>query len=350
MIETRKVRVVIIEDDEFMLMVYHDIIKEIKNINFEVQTFQLLNEGINKINNTIFDVLLLDLNLPDSTYIETIERIPALSILLPVIIMTSTDDELLALKTMNMGSQDYLLKTNLDKAIFLRSVLFAIERHQLRNQLRIEKERSDLLLRNILPFSIAEELKHFGKVKANQFQEVSVLFVDFAKFTSLSENMNPMVLVDELNACFSYFDEIMERFNLEKIKTIGDSYMCAGGIPIAYKDHTLNIIKAAFEIRQFIEHRFNQKLSNGLPYWRARIGIHVGPVIAGVVGSKKFTYDIWGDTVNTASRMESSGEVGKINISGSTYELIKNDFNCEYRGKIQVKGKGEIDMYFVENL
>jgi class 3 adenylate cyclase len=350
MIEHRTIKVLIVEDDEFITMVYLDQLKDVSNITFEIDTVSIFKDGIEAIENKTYDVLLLDLNLPDSNYSQTIEKIPSLSAKLPVVIMTSTNDEVLALKTMNMGSQDYLIKTKLERTLFIRSVLYAIERNQLRLQLQDAKDKSDALLRNILPESIAEELKNNGKVTAKYFENVSVMFIDFTNFTELSSSMNPNELVEELNICFSFFDEITKELCLEKIKTIGDAYMCAGGIPDENSHHVKNIIKAALRINSFMEERYNEKKILNKKYWNCRIGIHVGPVVAGVVGSRKFTYDIWGDTVNTASRMETASQMGKINISGPVFEQVKNEFNCTHRGKISAKGKGEIDMYFVESV
>jgi class 3 adenylate cyclase len=153
-----------------------------------------------------------------------------------------------------------------------------------------------------------------------------------------------------LDGCFSQFDEICKHNNLEKLKTIGDAYMCAGGIPVSNSSHPVDICLAALEFRSFMIQMGDIKKALGLPFWELRMGIHTGPVTAGVIGTNKFTYDIWGDTVNTASRMESSGEAGKINISGSTYNLVKNLFQCNHRGKVQAKGKGEVDMYFLERI
>lgn len=188
-----------------------------------------------------------------------------------------------------------------------------------------EKEKSDALLRNILPQSIADELKERGSIKARHYDEISVMSDDFVNFTGVSNEMNPEELVSELHTCFSAFDEITEKFKLEKIKTIGDAYMCAGGIPNASPNHVQNIVKAAFEMSAFIENRYNSKQAEGKPYWRARIGIHNGSVVAGVVGSTKFTYDVWGNTVNAAARIESQSAPGRVNISETVYDLVKQD-------------------------
>ncbi len=209
-----------------------------------------------------------------------------------------------------------------------------------------EKDRSDNLLLNILPEETAKELKDNGKVLAKKFESVTVLFSDFKGFTKYSENLSPEALVETIDFYFSKFDEITEKYGLEKIKTIGDAYMCAGGLPFPTEDHAHKMIKAAFEIAEFVDE--TKKNENALgKIFDIRIGINTGPVVAGVVGSKKFAYDIWGDTVNVASRMESMSEPGKVNISENTFALIKEDFDCEYRGEIEAKNRGKLKMYFV---
>ena len=219
-----------------------------------------------------------------------------------------------------------------------------------KKQLQVEKDRSEKLLLNILPAEIAEELKQNGSVNAKDFNLASILFTDFKSFTQTAESMTPQDLVEEINVCFKAFDEITEFYKIEKIKTIGDAYMAAGGIPVPDKNSLLNIVLAGLEMQEFVTKR---KLENDIlnkPSFEMRLGIHAGPIVAGIVGIKKFQYDVWGDTVNTASRLESNGKVGKVNISESLYQHIKDldIFTFEYRGKIDVKGKGEINMYFVE--
>jgi class 3 adenylate cyclase len=219
-----------------------------------------------------------------------------------------------------------------------------------RKEIELEKEKSDNLLLNILPVEIAEELKEKGSADTRLIDFVTVLFTDFKGFTALSEILSSQDLVKEINICFSTFDHIMEKHNIEKIKTIGDSYMAAGGLPTVNETHAQDVVKAALEIQQFMLDLAEKKKANNEPFFEIRIGVHTGPVIAGIVGVKKFQYDIWGDTVNTASRMESSGNVGKVNISESTYQIVKNndEYSFESRGKIEAKGKGLLEMFFVE--
>ena len=209
-----------------------------------------------------------------------------------------------------------------------------------------EKNRSDNLLMNILPEETAFELKQNGKVIAKRFDMVSVLFTDFVGFTEFSEKLDPEKLVESIDYYFSKFDEIIEKYDLEKIKTSGDSYMCAGGLPFETADHAHKMIHAAQEILDFVNQSFGDTAHNKTRF-EIRIGINTGTVVAGVVGTKKFAYDIWGDTVNIASRMETNSLPGKINISENTYQLIKESFDCEYRGEVEVKNRGIMKMYFV---
>ena len=215
-------------------------------------------------------------------------------------------------------------------------------------ELAKEKEISDQLLLNILPYEISQELKANGSSKPRFFDTVTVLFTDFKDFSRISAGLSPQVLVDEIDFYYSQFDSIITKHGLEKIKTIGDSYMCAAGLPIPDNDHAIKAANAAMEIRDFIAEQGKMRKKDGRPYFDIRIGMHSGPVVAGIVGIKKFAYDIWGDTVNVAARMESKAEPGKINISESTYNLIKSHFHCENRGAIEVKHKGQVEMYFIK--
>lgn len=206
------------------------------------------------------------------------------------------------------------------------------------------KRKSDELLLNILPVEVADELKETGGAKAKHFDNVTVLFTDFVNFTNIAETLSPQELVNELHACFKAFDDIIDKHGIEKIKTIGDAYLAVCGLPHADEQHPQKVVQAALEIVAFMQNRHQQF---GNKTFEIRIGINSGSVVAGIVGVKKFAYDIWGDTVNTAARMEQNSEAGRINISGSTYELVKDKYSCTHRGKISAKGKGEIDMYFV---
>ncbi len=249
----------------------------------------------------------------------------------------------------------YLLALQVSAAIrnaknFEEMNLLLAEMHQVYAQLHSEQRKSDELLLNILPRKIADELKQTGKIKPVYYESASVLFTDFKDFTKLAEQLTPEALVDELDYCFSYFDMVIEAHSLEKLKTIGDSYMCVGGIPTTTSTHAVDAVLAALHIQAFMDWRRQEKMLNNQPYWEIRIGIHSGSLLAGVIGKKKFSYDVWGDAVNIASRMESASIPGAINISQATFELVKDFFECEYRGKVAARNKGDIDMYFVKGI
>lgn len=265
--------------------------------------------------------------------------------------LKQTEVDLLTQKTKN--NRIVMAATGI--ALFLIGLLaFGLfRRNKFINRTRViiedERNKSDKLLRNILPEETAQELKRSGKVEAKRFESVTVLFTDFKDFTKYSENLTPEKLVKSIDFYFSRFDEIIEKYGLEKIKIIGDSFMCAGGLHFDTTDHALKMTLASFEMLQFVE---DTKLINNseIAHFDVRIGINTGPVVAGVVGTKKFAYDIWGDTVNVASRMESTSKEGKINITENTYRLIKDYFVCKYRGQIEVKNKGCMKMYFVNSI
>ena len=240
-------------------------------------------------------------------------------------------------------------------ALFLLMGAIAIHQRMIRNRrakktIEKEKDRSEKLLLNILPSEIAKELKEKGKADPRKFEMVSILFSDFEDFTQLSEKLDAKELVEEINACFKPFDAICAKYGIEKIKTINDTYMASGGLPVPDNDSVKNTVLAGLEMQEFIINRKKTRESEGKVYFEMRVGIHTGSVIAGIVGDTKFQYDIWGDAVNTASRVESSGEAGKVTISVSTYEVLKDNpiFKFQSRGKVKVKGKANMEMWFVE--
>ena len=265
---------------------------------------------------------------------------------LGVILMTIS----LALIFEKEKQQAFQVVDDINKEMKIKNTLLEQQSNELsfqKSQIEKEKEKSDRLLLNILPAQVAEELKNNGKAIARSYEQVSVLFSDFVGFSKISKRLSPSQLVDLIDFYYRNIDKIIEKHNLEKIKTIGDSYMCVGGIRGKTKNHKKNIIAAALKIQQFLEAEKIRRSQINATFFEARIGIHIGPVIAGVVGEKKFAYDIWGDTVNLAARMEATGEPGKVNISEQTYELVKKDFKCTPRGKVTAKNIGEVEMYFV---
>lgn len=321
--------------------------------------------------------ILLDVMMPEMDGFETCRRLKAqLSTAdIPVIFITALVSIQDKLNAFGVGGVDYITKPfqaeevlarvsthlriqELQRDLQERNILLQeeiVERKKLhealeRNMadLEREKQKTDTLLLNILPQEIAEELKHTNKVEPKYFESVSVMFTDFVGFTKIAEKLTPRELIAALDQYFSFFDTVVEKYQLEKLKTIGDSYMCAGGVPVPNTTHAVDVVMAALDMQAFFVRQQQQmRLQRDLCCFDMRIGINSGPLMAGVVGKKKFVYDVWGDTVNLAARLESSGESGKVNISRHTYELVKEYFECEYRGKITAKNKGEIDMYFV---
>ena len=267
--------------------------------------------------NKLYGIIYLENNISIGAFTE--ERLKVLNLLS---------------SQMAISIQNALLYANMEEKVEQRTV-----------ELRLEKKKSDDLLMNILPEQVANELKVKGYAEARQFDYATVLFTDFVNFTTISESLTPKELVSEIHLYFTAFDEIIERNGLEKIKTIGDAYLAVAGLPNEDADHALHAANAAMEILAFVTRR---KAAGAL--FDIRAGLNTGPVIAGIVGVKKFVYDIWGDTVNTAARMETHSEPGKINISASTYNCLSESFNCTYRGKIDAKNKGKIDMYYLNEI
>jgi len=258
------------------------------------------------------------------------------------------------LQDLNIRRQK-LIKYAFLAGMFLVLTITVIVYRNYRSKVKVNKildsQKAEIegLLLNILPSEVAKELQHSGHATPRFYESVSVLFTDFKGFTTIADSLSPQEVVSELDSCFVAFDEIVEKYKIEKIKTIGDSYMCAGGIPVKSEDHAERIIDAGLEIGKLMQLRNHKRHEEGLAPWELRIGIHVGPVVAGIVGKNKYAYDIWGTTVNIASRMESNGVPGQVNISAATYELVKDKYECTYRGKIFAKNIGDIDMYFVHS-
>jgi class 3 adenylate cyclase len=348
--------------------------------NYNIYTALSGEEGIDILSKTDIHVIVTDQRMPHMTGVQFLQHIPDAQDNVKIILTGFSDMESI-IEAINTGKvYRYItkpwdkdeLKITIDNAI--ETVMLRRDNKHLIQELRehneqleekvrlrtqeIEKQKqiieaaksqSESLLLNILPAEIADELKQFGKSYARKHEQVSVLFADIKGFTFIAEKLTPVKLVTQLDEVFGAFDNIIAKYGMEKIKTIGDAYMCASGLPLADNENAVKSVKAALDMQQFIKEFGAANKIQNLPVFEIRVGIHTGPLVAGVVGLRKFAYDIWGDAVNLASQMEQHSEVGKVNISGETYSLIKDTFNCTYRGKIEAKSKGQVDMYFVES-
>jgi class 3 adenylate cyclase/AmiR/NasT family two-component response regulator len=325
------------------------------------------------------DIILLDIDMPGMNGFEVCKRLkenPETQDI-PVIFLTANTDKKTIVEGFRLGASDFMtkpfdpgelmvrVKTQLEltesrqrletivQQLELSSALLkqsGEEMNRQKNAIEQERKTANDLLLNVLPEYVAKELQEKGQVTPRHFPIATVLFADLVNFSRLSKGLSPSEMVDELNTLFVGFDEIIERNHMEKIKTIGDGYMAAGGLPVQNNTNPVDAVKSGLEMVAFMQHVKNSNERTGKPVWDIRIGIHTGDLIAGVIGKSKFVYDIWGISVNTASRMESAGEAGKVNISGITYQLVKDKFVCERRGNIEVKNMGKMDMYFVEGL
>jgi class 3 adenylate cyclase/FixJ family two-component response regulator len=349
--------------------------------NYNIYTALSGEEGMDILSKNDIHVVVTDQRMPNMTGVQFLQHIPPEKDNIRIILTGFSDIESI-IEAINTGMvYRYItkpwdkdeLKITIDNAIEtimlrrnnkhlieeLKEYNEQLEEKVLLRTKEIEKQKeiieaaklqSDSLLLNILPGEIADELKKFGKSYARKHDQVSVLFADIKGFTSIAEKLTPVKLVTQLDEVFGAFDNIIAKHGMEKIKTIGDAYMCACGLPLADNENAIKSVNAALDMQQFIKGFGAANKIQNLPVFEIRIGIHTGPLVAGVVGLKKFAYDIWGDAVNLASQMEQHSEPGKVNISGETYSLVKNSFNCTYRGKIEAKSKGEVDMYFVDSV
>jgi adenylate cyclase len=339
--------ILVVEDEKIIAL---DISNTLRRLGYSVAGVVSSGEEVMEMTErTKPDLVMMDIMLEgDMTGIEA-AQILSQKYSLPVVFLTALTDEATLQKAKTTNPFGYILKPYDEKSLH-SAIEMALYKHKVEKELQIktieleeEKKRTDILLKNILPEEIVNEIKTDGAVKPRFHDEVSILFTEFCDFDLLTSQVRPDLLLKELNDVFGNFDNIVQKYGLEKMKTIGDSYMIAAGLPQKMKDHAEKLVIAALEMRNYILDRNKVKEIK----LNIRIGIHTGPVVAGIVGLRKFTYDVWGDTVNIASRMTSGCDPQKINISGDTYSLIKDKFDCEYRGKLNAKGRGEIDMYFV---
>jgi len=317
-------------------------------------------------------VILQDLVMPGVNGLDLVRayRADDATKRVPIIVLSSKEEAATKAESFAAGAHDYIVKLP-DKLELLARIqhhsdafVHRIERDeayemllqqqellgQLLEKVSEEKQRSENLLLNILPEAVASELKEGGVVRAMRFELAGVLFADFCDFTAISHTMSAHELVSELNECFSAFDRIAMAHGVEKLKTIGDGYLCVSGVPESRPDSLVSLARAALEIRDHIAVRRREKMAGGSPYWDVRIGVHCGPLVAGVVGLHKFAYDVWGDTVNLASRLESAGVPGRVNISDEFRAHLPAGAVCEARGLVAVKGKGMVEMYFLDSL
>lgn len=341
-------RVLIVDDNE----VNRDLlVRRLKRQGYDVLVASNGFEALELMRSTPLDLVLLDIMMPQMNgyqVLETLKADPALRYI-PVIMISAVNDIESIVRCIELGAEDYLSKPF--NPVLLRARINAcLEKKRLRDQeqaylkkLAAEQEKSEQLLLNILPAPIAARLKQGESTIADSFADVTVLFADIVNFTKLSANLSPSELVEILNQIFSVFDELAERYELEKIKTIGDAYMVVGGLPTPRPDHAEAIAQMALEMQQIVG---DFSLKPGQPL-QMRMGINTGPVEAGVIGTRKFAYDLWGDTVNTANRMESHGVAGKIQVTAATYERLRDKYQFEERGVIEVKSKGKMTAYFL---
>jgi class 3 adenylate cyclase len=366
--ELDKPSILYIDDEEDNLIVFKSAFRRI----YKVFTAISGEEGLEIMSNEDIALVITDQRMPRMTGTQFLQNLPENGEVIRMILTGYSDVEAV-IDAINTGkvyryitkpwSKDEL-KITLDNAIEafrlrrtnkkliqeLKDANEYLEQKVMERTVEVSTQKLEIenLLLNILPVETAQELKVKGSATPREYELVTVLFTDFKDFSLIAESLSPQELVAELNAYFMAFDEIIEKHNLEKIKTIGDAYMCAGGIPLPNQTHPADAVRAGLAIQKYMEAENEKKKARGALPWYLRIGIHTGPVVAGVVGRKKFAYDIWGDAVNVASRMESCGEAGKVNISDTTYKFVKDHYNCFYRGKVSAKNKGEVDMYFVE--
>ena len=342
-------RVLIVEDET---IIARDLARTMKKFGYDV--VDVVSSGEEVIGRTIElepNLILMDIKLSGKmSGIEAADEIKKI-IDIPIIYITAYADKETIQKAKLTEPFAYIVKP-FDEKSLNTSIEIAVYKHHIGKKLRErtieleeEKKKSDILIHNILPKQIVKELRETGIIKPRDYKMVTLLFTDFQDFSTLSSKMQPNELVSELNDIFKHFDEIVDECCLEKLKTIGDSYMAGGGFPEECSDHALKVVKAAIEMQDYIIKRNNKSRFK----WPMRVGVHSGNVVAGVIGKNKMTYDVWGTTVNIANRMESNGRPGKVNISSSTYNLIKDFYECDFYDSLKISERRKIDMYFIRS-
>jgi class 3 adenylate cyclase len=343
----KKTRILVVEDERIIGL---DIKRNLEKTGYEVINIVNTGEAAIDLAGALKPaIVLMDIMLGGG--ISGIEA--ADSILrkynIPVVYLTALTDKETLEKAKVTGPYGYIPKP-FDQRGLHSAIEMGLYKHKVESLLQLktkeledEKKKTDQLVLNILPAGIVNELKHQGYVNSRLFENITILFSNFHDFSNITQQLEPVRLIGELNEIYFKFDSIVQNAGVEKLKTFGDTYMIGGGLPIESNDHAEVIVDVALRMLEYMNIR-NMKTNLN---WNLRIGINSGQVVAGIVGTHKFTYDVWGDTVNIASRMQINSEPGRINISGSTHEIIKEKYFCDYRGKMHAKGKGEIDMFFV---
>ena len=354
---TRKAHILVVDDNE----TNRDVLsRRLEREGYQVSAAENGRRALEMVRAKSYDLVLLDIMMPEIDGYQVLNQMKADQALsdIPVIMISALDQIESVVRCIESGAEDYLNKP-FDPVLLRARIGASLEKKRLRDEqkrktheleLAIEeaqtqRRESESLLRNILPAQIADELRTRGQVEPRYFEDVTILFSDFVGFTHATENLAAEDLVNVLHSYFTSFDKIVGRYGLEKLKTIGDSYMLVGGLPERNPSHPVDAVMAAFEMIKAVE-----ELSSEEAPWRVRIGIHTGPVIAGVVGIKKFAFDIWGETVNFSSRMESSGMPNRVNMSARTYSRVKDFFECEERGNVKTKEGKEYSMYLAKGI
>ena len=340
-------RILLVDDNRLNRL---QLSRVLHQLGHEVELAEDGQQAMELIKASRYDLMLLDIVMPVMNGYELLEQMKVDGIVdLPVIVISALDDVESIVRCIEMGAEDYLTKP-FDTILLKARVGASLEKKRLRDleretwrQLQLEQEKSEQLLLNVLPGPIADRLKQGEKVIADSFEDVTILFADITDFTQLSADLSATDLVHLLNKLFSLFDRLADEHRLEKIKTIGDSYMVAGGLPTPRADHAAAVAEMSLAMLDAAE-RFAREVSRPITM---RMGIHSGHVVAGVIGTKKFSYDMWGDTVNTADRMQSHGLPGRIQVSESSHERLKDAFDFEERGPTQIKGKGVMQTYLL---